>query len=78
MVMAVSVVVLLGRRKLRLTTKDRNSTVTAVFGLMLCGRYAAFVHNPFDWVFIIAVGCLMLQHAYNSLGFTDEQRGPAK
>ena len=72
------VVLLLSLRHRRLSSKERSATATAAFGLLLCGRYAALIHNPTNWVFAIGVGGMMLHLAYYNLGFADEQQVSAE
>jgi hypothetical protein len=48
--------------------KDQYAGVTAIFGLVLCGRYAGHAENASDWIFVFMVSVMMIGLAYSSLG----------
>jgi hypothetical protein len=78
LIVGVLVIVVFCFRMRRLGERDRTAVVTAAFGLFLCARYSALIHDTASWVFVVGVGFLMGLLAYSSFNFRAEPRVEAR
>ena len=72
------VALLLAMSARRLGSKDRNAAAAAAIGFFLCSRYAELIHGTLDLIFAAGVGLVMVQLAYDSLGFRNRAEAPAE
>ena len=62
-------VLILAMRARRLGVAQRNAVAAGVFGLILCGRYAALIDSVANWIFVFGCAGVFAVLALNNLGF---------
>jgi len=75
---------LLSKRARRMSSRERNAVVTAIFGLFLCGKYTLLIDQSdkwvrvsLEWIWVIGIGGMMVMLAYANLGSAKREANSA-
>jgi hypothetical protein len=71
----VSLVLFLALRARRLGVAQRNAVAAGVFGLILCGRYAALIDSVANWLFVVGCAGVFVVLGVNNLSFANGKSG---